>query len=175
MAHLTVLTVPDLRLRSKALPVVAVDDDIRCLMKDMLETMYSDDGAGLAATQVGIHKRVLVLDLEEHAPGLGPLKIANPEIIWRSKETQKNWEACLSVPGQSALVERFVSIRLRYLDQDNRQQEKDFHDWASVCLQHEIDHLDGILYVDHLSKIKRQMLIEKAQKFKKNKKEIVTL
>ncbi|RZI46848.1 peptide deformylase [Candidatus Finniella inopinata] len=166
MARLTVLTVPDARLRVKAVPILGVDDNIRQLMDDMLETMYAEDGAGLAATQVGINKRVVVLDLEDHAPGLGPLKIANPEIVWRSEDVQKNWEACLSVPGQSAQVERHTAIRLKYLDENNTTQEKDFVDWVSVCLQHEIDHLQGVLYVDHLSALRRNLLIEKAKKFK---------
>lgn len=173
MSYLTVLTVPDSRLRNKALPIATVDDEIRLLMADMMETMYADDGAGLAATQVGINKRVLVVDLGDHAPGLGPLKIANPEILWRSSKTQKNWEACLSVPGQSALVERASAIRLRYLDEYNQLQEKELEDWAAICIQHEIDHLDGILYVDHLSKLKKQLLIEKSKKFKPKKADTV--
>jgi peptide deformylase len=140
-------------------------------MEDMLETMYDDDGAGLAATQVGVNKRVVVVDLGEHMPepNSGPLKLANPEIIWRSPETKKNWEACLSVPGQSAEVERAVAIRLRYLDENNTSHEKELDGWAAVCLQHEIDHLDGILYIDHLSALKRQLLLEKARKYKKSR------
>ena len=126
MACLTILTVPDARLKVKALPVPLVDDSIRKLMDDMMETMYADDGAGLAATQVGINKRVIVVDLGEHTPDMGPLKFANPEIVWRSTEIKKNWEACLSVPGQSAQVERSAAIRLRYLDENNTVQEKDF-------------------------------------------------
>lgn len=171
MALLKILTVPDSRLRIKALPIEKVDDEILRLMDDMLETMYDDDGAGLAATQVGINKRVIVVDLGEHMPepNSGPLKLANPEILWRSSEKKKNWEACLSVPEQSAQVERSTTIRLRYLDENNISQEKDLKDWAAICLQHEIDHLDGILYIDHLSTLKRQLLIEKAQKVKKTK------
>ena len=168
MACLTILTVPDARLKVKALPVPLVDDSIRKLMDDMMETMYADDGAGLAATQVGINKRVIVVDLGEHTPDMGPLKFANPEIVWRSTEIKKNWEACLSVPGQSAQVERSAAIRLRYLDENNTVQEKDFDDWAAICLQHEIDHLDGILYIDHLSALKRNLLISKARKFRKS-------
>jgi peptide deformylase len=171
MALFNVLTVPDSRLRIKASPVEKVDRYILQLMEDMLETMYDDDGAGLAATQVGVNQRVIVIDLGEHMPepNSGPLKLANPEIIWRSPETKKNWEGCLSVPGQSAEVERSIAIRLRYLDEQNVIQEKDFGDWAAVCLQHEIDHLDGILYIDHLSALKRQLLIERAKKYKKSK------
>lgn len=171
MALLKILTVPDARLRIKALPIDKVDNEIRQLMADMLETMYDDDGAGLAATQVGINKGVVVVDFAEHnpEPNSGPLKLANPEVIWRSPETKKNWEACLSVPGQSAAVERSIAIRLRYLDEKNVIQEKDFKDFPAICLQHEIDHLEGILYVDHLSALKRQLLIAKAQKVKKSK------
>lgn len=167
MARLTVLTVPDARLKIKALPVPMVDDSIRQLMDDMMETMYADDGAGLAATQVGVNKRIVVVDLEERAAGLGPLKVVNPEITWRSSEVKKNWEACLSVPGQSAQVERHAAIHLRYMDENNISQEKELTGWAAVCLQHEIDHLDGILYIDHLSALKRNLLFEKARKYKK--------
>jgi peptide deformylase len=168
MALLTILTVPDPRLRIKALPIEKVDDEIIRLMDDMLESMYDDDGAGLAATQVGVNKRVIVIDLGDHMPEpySGPLKLANPEIIWRSPEQKKNWEGCLSVPGQKAEVSRSVAIRLHYLDEHNVMQEKEFTEWASVCLQHEIDHLNGILYIDHLTTLKRQILIERAQKYK---------
>ena len=148
MTRLTVLTVPDPRLRLKAGPVTQVDDEIRQLMNDMMETMYTDDGVGLAAVQVGIPKRVIVIDLTDHYPTLKPLKIANPEITWRSKETTVELESCLSVPDQCAPVERHLAIKVKYLDENNSFQEIDAEDLLARCFQHEIDHLDGKVYID---------------------------
>ncbi|MBY0281759.1 MAG: peptide deformylase [Alphaproteobacteria bacterium] len=167
MARLTVLTVPDPRLRIKAEPVAQVDEAVHQLMADLMETMYAEDGAGLAATQVGINKRVIVFDISEHLPHLPPMKMANPEIIWRSKETVIEAEACLSVPEQFANVKRHKSVRVRYLDEHNQSQELEGEDLLAKCLQHEIDHLDGIVYIDHLSTLKRQLILQKVQKLKK--------
>ncbi|MBY0462625.1 MAG: peptide deformylase [Alphaproteobacteria bacterium] len=167
MALLTVLTIPDPRLRIKAEPVAQVDDTVRRLMADMVETMYADDGAGLAATQVGITKRVIVFDISDHFPDLPLMKMANPEIIWRSKETVTEPEACLSVPEQFANVKRFKAVRVRYIDEHNQPQEIEGEGLLAKCLQHEIDHLDGIVYIDHLSTLKRQLIIQKVQKLKK--------
>lgn len=167
MSHLKVLTVPDTRLRQKAVLVEGIDNTIKTLLNDMVDTMYAEDGAGLAGPQVGVNKRLVVIDLGERAPELGLLKMVNPDIIWKSSETKKNWEACLSVPDQSAAVERSVLIRLRYLDENNVQHEREMSDWPAICVQHEVDHLDGILYVDHLSSLKRSMILEKARKYKK--------
>ena len=108
MSHLKVLTVPDTRLRQKAVLVEGIDNTIKTLLNDMVDTMYAEDGAGLAGPQVGVNKRLVVIDLGERAPELGLLKMVNPDIIWKSSETKKNWEACLSVPDQSAAVERSV-------------------------------------------------------------------
>jgi len=167
MARLTVLTVPDPRLRIKAEPIVQVDDNVRRLMDDLMETMYAEDGAGLAATQVGINKRVIVFDLSDTYPNLPPMKMANPEIIWHSKETATEPEGCLSVPDQFANVKRSKGVRVRYLDEHNQPQELEGEDLLAKCLQHEIDHLDGIVYIDHLSTLKRQLIIQKVQKLKK--------
>lgn len=167
MARLTVLTVPDSRLRIKAEPVAQVDDSIRQLMADLMETMYAEDGAGLAATQVGINKRVIVFDISDTFPDLPPMKMANPEIIWHSKETVTSAEACLSVPDQFANVKRFQAVRVRYLDENNQEQELEGEDLLAKCLQHEIDHLDGVVYIDYLSSLKRQLIIQKVQKLKK--------
>lgn len=167
MARLTILTVPDPRLRIKAEPITQVDDTIRQLMADLMETMYAEDGAGLAATQVGINKRIIVFDISDTFPNLPPMRMANPEIIWHSKETVTSVEACLSVPDQFANVKRFKAVRVRYLDENNQQQELEGEDLLAKCLQHEIDHLDGIVYIDHLSSLKRQLIIQKVQKLKK--------
>ncbi|NBT84997.1 MAG: peptide deformylase [Alphaproteobacteria bacterium] len=168
MARLTVLTIPDPRLRIKAEPVAQVDDALRQFMADLMETMYAEDGVGLAATQVGINKRVIVFDLSDNFPDLPPIKMANPEIIWHSKETIIEQESCLSVPEQFANVKRFKAVRVRYLDEHNQSQEIEGEDLLAKCLQHEIDHLDGIVYIDHLSTLKRQLIIQKVQKLKKS-------
>lgn len=170
MAKLTILTAPDPRLRIKAEPVLQVDDAVCRLMDDMIETMYADDGCGLAATQVGINKRVVVFDLSEVYPALPLTKMVNPEIIWRSKETQSEVEGCLSVPEQSAVVRRSKAIKVTYLDEHNQHQEIEGEGVLAACLQHEIEHLDGVLYIDHLSSLKRQLLIQRSQKFKKTRK-----
>ncbi len=166
MTRLTVLTVPDPRLKLKAVSVETVDDSVRQLMKDMLETMYAEEGAGLAATQVGIQKRVVVMDIpgpNENEPGT-IYKMVNPEIVWESEETCTYNEGCLSVPGQRAEVERPTRVKIRYLDEHNQKQEIDADDFLARCVQHEIDHLDGKLYIDYLTPLKRQMFVKKVQR-----------
>ncbi|WP_032112807.1 peptide deformylase [Candidatus Paracaedibacter symbiosus] len=169
MSLLTVLTAPDPRLKQVAAPVTAVTDEIRQLMNDMLETMYANDGMGLAATQVGVLKRVVVMDMNAGEEGLptNPIKMANPEILWRSEDTSALMEGCLSVPGQRGEVVRAVSLKLRYLDENNTLQEIDADGILATCIQHEIDHLDGILYIDHLSRLKREIILKKLQKLKR--------
>lgn len=164
MARFTVLTVPDPRLRMKAEPVLQVDDSVRQLMSDLMESMYADDGAGLAAVQIGVLKRVIVMDLTDHYPSMKPLKIADPEITWRSEKTEIELEGCLSVPEQCALIERHAAIKVRYLDENNRLHEIGAEGLLARCFQHEIDHLDGRVYIDYLSPLKKQILIQKAQK-----------
>lgn len=166
MARLTVLTVPDPRLKLKAAPVPTVDASIRQLMDNMLETMHAEDGIGLAATQVGIQKRVVVMeipDVDEKKPGM-VYKMANPEIVWVSNNICSYNEGCLSVPGQRAQIERPDRVKIRFLDENNNQQELDADDILARCVQHEIDHLDGKLYVDYLTPLKKQLLIKKAQR-----------
>lgn len=166
MALLPVITLPDPRLRTKADPVACIDQSIKQLVDDMLETMYHEDGIGLAANQVGVLKRIVVVDLgrEHHHQ---PLKMVNPEIIWKSDEDHMVQEACLSVPDGWGEVYRPYHIKVRYLDENNQSQECDAQGLLSCCIQHEIDHLDGILYVDHLSPIKKRLLIARAVKSKK--------
>jgi len=169
MALLTVLTAPDSRLKIKAKPVTAVDDDVRRLMNDMLETMYANEGMGLAATQVGVDKRVIVIDLnggnEEGEPLV--MKLANPEIVWASQETCLSDEGCLSVPNLRGTVVRATKVRVRYLNEHNEPIEIDGDALLARCIQHEIDHLDGILYIDHLSRLKREIILRKLIKARK--------
>jgi len=164
MALLKVLTVPNPKLKEKALPVEVVDDSVRKLMNDMVETMHHEQGIGLASIQVGDKRRVVVMDLSGKEPGNWPLKMANPEIIETSVERKANSEGCLSVPEQSAEVERYATVKVKYLDENNTPQELPLTDWSAVCIQHEIDHLNGILYIDYLSPLKREMLVKKSKK-----------
>ena len=169
MALLRVLTAPDPRLKIKAKAVEAVDEDIRRLLGDMLETMYANEGMGLAATQVGVDKRVIVIDLhagDEGAPSQ-VIKLANPEVLWASEETCLVDEACLSVPGLYGAVVRPTRVKVRYLNEDNEPIEIDIDGLLARCIQHEIDHLDGILYIDHLSRLKREVILRKLVKARK--------
>jgi peptide deformylase len=169
VALLPVLIAPDPRLKIKASPVGIVDDTIRSLMSDMLETMYANDGMGLAATQVGVDKRVVVIDLNAGNDDLEPevMKLADPEVLWTSDETRLEFESCISVPNQQGAVERSARVKVRYLDESNVQKKIEADGLLSVCIQHEIDHLDGILYIDHLSSLKRQIILRKLLKTRK--------
>jgi peptide deformylase len=164
MSLLTILEYPDPRLRTKAEPVETVDDELRRLVDDMLETMYAAPGIGLAATQVNVHKRVLVLDISDTKDD--PYCFINPEILERNGVTVGE-EGCLSVPGVTDSVERAESIRVRALDRNGEPYEIDADGLLAVCIQHEIDHLDGKLFVDYLSQLKRQRIKKKAVKTRK--------
>ena len=165
---LPIITAPDPRLKIKARPVPAVDAEIRQLMDDMLETMYAAIGVGLAGPQVGRSSRVIVLDVAREGEKPKPLKLANPEIIWRSSELTTGNEGCLSLPEHYAEVTRPEKIRLRYLDYQNEIREMEASGLLATCLQHEIDHLDGVLFVDHLSSLKRGMILRKLAKAKRS-------
>lgn len=169
MAFLTILTAPDPRLKVKARPLAKVDDRARRLMDDMLETMYRAIGLGLAAPQVGVAQRVIVLDTAREGEEPQPLKLANPEILWRSKELVSSSEGCLSLPEHYAEVLRPKAIRLRYLDYQNEIREMEAEGVLATCLQHEIDHLEGVLFVDHLSPLKRGMILRKLAKAKRSR------
>ena len=169
MALLSIITAPDSRLKIKALRVPAVDANVRQLMDDMLETMYQAIGIGLAAPQVGRSSRVIVLDVVREGEKPQPIKLANPEILWRSSEFATFSEGCLSLPEHYADVTRPAEIRLRYLDQENEIREIHATGLLATCLQHEIEHLDGILFVDHLSLVKRGMILRKLAKAKRGK------
>lgn len=166
MAILPILSVPDPRLKATALPVSVVDDSIKRLVQDMFETMYDDDGVGLAATQVGITKRIIVIDFKDQMTPR-PLCLINPEIIWTSDETRMFQEGCLSVPDQWDEVERYAEVKVRYWDEQGKDQELHAREILSACVQHEIDHLNGILFIDHLSKLKRQLMVQRAIKVHK--------
>jgi len=167
MALLPILTAPDPRLKKKAKPVAAVDDGIRQLMADMLETMYAAPGIGLAAPQVGVSKRVIVLDPTRDGEPANPLKMANPEIVWVSDDDNAYEEGCLSVPEHYAEVVRPRAVKLRYLDETGAPRELEAEGLLATCVQHEIDHLDGVLFIDHLSSLKRNMILRKLLKEKK--------
>jgi peptide deformylase len=169
MAQLPIITAPDPRLKIKAQPVPEVDDKIRRLMDDMLETMYAAIGVGLAAPQVGQSSRVIVLDIARDGEKPQPMKLANPEILWRSRELTTGDEGCLSLPEHYAEVTRPATIRLRYLDYQNEIREIEASGLLSTCLQHEIDHLDGVLFVDHISSLKRGMILRKLAKGKRSR------
>ena len=167
MAILPILTAPDPRLKLKSKPVEKVDDEIRCLMDDMLETMYAAPGVGLAAPQVGVTKRVLVVDVAKEGETPNPMKLANPEVLWTSEEEAVYEEGCLSLPEQFAEVTRPAKARIRYLDYENEIREIELEGLLATCIQHEIDHLEGILFVDHLSMLKRNIILRKLSKLKR--------
>jgi len=167
MALLPILTAPDPRLKQKSAPVTTFDDDLRRLTEDMLETMYVAPGIGLAAIQIGVAKRVIVIDVAREGEPPAPMRIVNPEITWASDRLAPYEEGCLSVPEHYADVMRPDEVKLRYQDETGRVHEKHCTGLLAVCIQHEIDHLDGVLFVDHLSSLKRNMILKKLQKQKK--------
>ena len=169
MALKTILTAPDPRLKKKSKPVASVDAEVRQLMDDMLETMYAAPGIGLAAPQVGELRRVIVLDIDREDVKTGPLFMANPEVIEASDEDATYEEGCLSLPEHYSDVVRPAKVKVRYLDRDGKQQEMACEGLLSTCVQHEIDHLDGILFVDHISALKRNMILRKLLKTRKEK------
>lgn len=166
MAIREILTVPDPRLKLKSQPVEAVDDELRALMDDMLETMYAAPGIGLAAIQVGVAKQVIVMDLAREGEDKQPRYFVNPEILWASDETLPYEEGCLSIPDIYDEVERPARVKLRYLDYQGERVEEDAEGLFAVCIQHEMDHLEGVLFIDHLSRLKREQAIKKVKKQK---------
>src|ERR1700746_3864519 len=169
MALLPIITAPDPRLKVKARPGPAVDAKIRRLMDDMLETMYGAIGIGLAGPQVGQSTRVIVLDIAREGEKPQPLQLANPEILWRSSDLKTGNEGCLSLPELYVEVTRPAKIRLRYLDYQNEIREIEASGLLAMCLQHEIDHLDGVLFVDHISSLKRGMILRKLTKARRSR------
>jgi peptide deformylase len=168
MAVLPIIVAPDPRLKQVAKPVDKVDSETRRLMDDMLETMYKAPGIGLAAPQVGVLKRVIVVDVAREDENPQPLRMANPELISVSDEDAVYNEGCLSLPEHYADVTRPAAIKVRYLDHENEIRELEADGLLATCIQHEMDHLDGILFVDHLTALKRNMILRKLLKAKKS-------
>ena len=169
MAVRPILTVPDPVLKQRSLPVDNVDDDLRALMDDMLETMYAAPGIGLAAVQVGVPKRVIVMDLARQDEPKQPRYFVNPEILWASEELKPWEEGCLSVPEIFDEVDRPAHVKLKYLDYNGNEVIEDAHDLFAVCIQHEMDHLEGVLFIDHLSRLKRDTAVRKVKKLVKDR------
>ena len=185
MSHLRIIEVPDPILRAQSAPIERVDDELRRLAADMFETMYDASGIGLAAVQVAVTRRLVVIDLQEPdpvpegekegPPVRRPSVFINPEILWRSDARKTYNEGCLSIPEQYAEVERPDIIRARWLDENGRSQEGEFGGLMSVCLQHEVDHLNGVLFIDYLSRLKRDMLVKKVVKSRKDREKAAIL
>lgn len=168
MAGLPILIAPDPQLKKPAAAVAEVDGDIRRLMNDMLETMYAANGIGLAAPQVGVLKRVIVVDTAPPNAPAQAMRLVNPEILWQSDDAIPGEEGCLSLPDQYAEVSRPSQIRLRYVDPENKTRELEADGLLAKCIQHEIDHLNGVLFVDHVSAVKRNIILRKLSKAKKH-------
>ena len=169
MARVPILEVPDPRLRQKAVPVERVDAEVARLMDDMLETMYAAPGLGLAAPQVGVLSRVLVMDVAAGDEGdPSPVRMANPEILWASTERAFYKEGCLSLPEQYAEVNRPCRVRVRYIDQHNTVCVLEADGLLATVIQHEMDHLEGILFVDHVSKLKLDMILRRLHKMRRS-------
>ncbi len=171
MALLPILVAPDPVLTQISTPVETVDDEIRRTLDDMLETMYAAPGIGLAAIQVGIAKRMLVIDVSREDEDKQPLYIINPEVTWVSDDDQAYEEGCLSLPEHYAEVVRPAEVKIDYLDYDGEKRELHATGLLAICLQHEMDHLEGILFVDHISSLKRSMILRKLVKTKRLKAE----
>ncbi|MDQ3246443.1 MAG: peptide deformylase [Pseudomonadota bacterium] len=179
MSLMPIIEVPDPLLRSQSASVERVDDDLKRLVSDMFETMYQAPGIGLAAIQVAVPRRLLVIDLqdpdpvsegeEEGPPVKRPHVFINPEILHRSDKSKSYTEGCLSIPDQYAEVERPDVVRARWLGLDGKSHEGEFDGLMSVCLQHEVDHLNGVLFIDHLSRLKRDMIFKKVVKARKDR------
>lgn len=169
MAILSVLRFPDDRLRTKAIQVTEVNDNIKTIVNDMFETMYDENGVGLAATQVNIHQQIVVIDVSENKET--PIVLINPEIIDKSEDTLINEEGCLSVPGCYAKVDRHTKVTVKALDKNGNEFTLDGDELLAICIQHELDHLKGILFVDYLSPLKRQRIKAKLEKEERLNKE----
>ena len=173
MALRKILTEPNKILREKSMPVEKIDEDLQKLMDDMLETMYAAPGIGLAAIQVGVPKRVIVLDIAPKDEPRNPIFFVNPEIIKKSDNNSTYEEGCLSVPGQFAEIDRPDKCHIKYLDYHGQSKEIKAEGMLATCIQHEMDHLEGILFIDYLSKLKKSMIIKKLSKQKKAVERIV--
>ena len=173
MSKREIVIEPDPILRKKSESLEKVDDELRSLLDDMLETMYSAPGIGLAAVQVGILKRLIVIDISKEKDKKNPLFLINPEIISRSKNTSIHEEGCLSLPGHYAEIERPAECHVKYIDYNGKEKEIKAKGLLSTCIQHEVDHLNGILFIDYLSKLKKDMILKKLAKHKKEFNKII--
>ena len=173
MTQRRILTEPDPILRKKCQPIEKVDDELRKLMDDMLETMYQAPGIGLAASQIGILKRLVVIDISKDEKKNKPFFLVNPEIIFKSKQTSSFEEGCLSLPGQFAEIERPSECHIKFVDYHGKLRQLKAEGLLSTCIQHEVDHLNGILFIDYLSKLKKTMIIKKLKNQKKSLERIV--
>ena len=173
MPQRKILTEPDTILREKSVSIEKVDNELRGLMDDMLETMYAAPGIGLAGVQVGILKRLIVIDVSKDNEKKSPLFLINPEIISKSSNTSVYEEGCLSLPGYFAEIERPAECQIEYIDYHGKKKEMKASGLLATCIQHEVDHLNGILFIDYLSKLKRDMVIKKLIKNKKELNKIV--
>lgn len=169
MAIRPIITAPDPRLKAVSAPVARVDDTIRRLIDDMIESMYAADGIGLAAVQIGVPKRIIVMDLDQKSGKKNPRVFVNPKILWASDETATFEEGCLSVPEIWEDVERPAHIKAEFLDRAGATEILEADGLLATCLQHEMDHLEGVLFLDHLSKLKRSIALRKLQKAKRLK------
>tara|TARA_B100000886_G_scaffold153897_1_gene104752 strand:- start:8753 stop:9277 length:525 start_codon:yes stop_codon:yes gene_type:complete len=173
MSKRKIVIEPDPLLRKKSESLEKVDDELRKLLDDMLETMYSAPGIGLAAVQVGILKRLIVIDVSKEKDKKSPLFLINPEIVTKSKTTSIYEEGCLSLPGHFAEIERPAECHVKYIDYNGKKKEFKASGLLSTCIQHEVDHLNGVLFIDYLSKLKRDMIVKKLVKNKKDLNKIV--
>ena len=173
MAQRKIIIEPDTILRKKSEILEKVDNELRNLMDDMLETMYAAPGIGLAAVQVGILKRLIVIDISKDKEKKNPLFLINPEIVSKSNKTSIYEEGCLSLPGYFAEIERPAECKIEYLNYEGKKSEIDANGLLATCIQHEVDHLNGILFIDYLSKLKKDMIIKKLVKHKKELNKIV--
>ena len=169
MAVLPIIMAPDPRLKTVSAPVETVDDGVRRLMEDLLETMYEEPGIGLSAVQVGVPKRIVVVDVAREGDERAPYRMINPKIVWRSDDMVTYEEGCLSLPEHYADVERSEAVKVHYLDENGVAQELEAGAILSRCIQHELNHLDGILFVDHVTAVKRSIILRKLAKLKKTK------
>ena len=164
MAKRDILILPDKRLRLKSDPVAAIDKGIRALVDDMFETMYEAPGIGLAAIQIGVSKRVVTMDLAKKDEPKAPRVFINPEVTWKSEEKAVYEEGCLSIPEYYEEVERPSAVKVKFLDLEGKSQEIEASGLLATCLQHEIDHINGVLFIDHISKLKRDMVMKRFKK-----------
>ena len=173
MSQRKIVIEPDPILRKESEPIEKVDNDLRKLLDDMLETMYAAPGIGLAAVQIGILKRLIVIDISKDKEKKNPLFLINPEIVSKSKNTSMYEEGCLSLPGHFAEIERPSECQINFLDYNGKKKEITAKGLLSTCIQHEVDHLNGILFIDYLSKLKKDMIIKKLVKHKKELDKVV--